>query len=162
MADIKTAYGTAEQSIDLFTANPCNNGAWRESDSVDNTSNLFLDAICRVRVGVGAGTPGTDKCVYVYVYGLAGTTYPEGTTGNEGTFTAHTGSENLVLAGVVNITAASQTRDFVFSVANCFGGTLPSIWGVVVFNNCGINTTKADDASYASTCTYQGVYATVA
>ena len=156
MASVKNAYGTADQSVTI-TFNSLTCATARQSTVVDNSSNLYTDAIVQVDTKAGTSTPSSDKAVYVYVYATTGgTTYPEGLTGSDAAYSIKTPC-NLKLAAVICETTAAETLTVQFSLASCFGGLMPAKWGVVIYN-----VTGQALGSTGNTVTYQGVYATVA
>jgi len=156
MASIKEAFGTADQTLTITLASLASATA-KESTAIDNSSNLYTDAFVHAVVVMGSSTPSSDKSVYFYVWGnTGGTTYPEGITGSNATYSIKSPC-NLKLAAVINGTTASETLGCNFSVARCFGGILPAKWGVVVYNVTGQALAASGNAIY-----YQGVYATVA
>lgn len=157
MSTIQSKYGTNNQSITCTLTSLANNGQ-RGSASVDNTSNLFLDALVFVKIKSGAASVSAAGYFNVYAYGTAdgGTTYSDGVTGTDAGQTL-TSPPNLRLIGVVNMVANATTYDGgPFSVAAAFGGVLPDHWGIVVENKSG----AAFDGSTASAW-YQGVEAQV-
>lgn len=159
MASIKEAFGTSTGMTctlaSLATASA------RESTAVDNTTNLYLDALVYLAVKLQTGTPGSDKCVNVYAYGSEdGTNYTDNATGSDAAVTMRAPT-NLRLIGVI-LTPDSGGLTYKggpFSVAPAFGGILPRKWGVVVENRTNI-TLSATEGDHAKT--YTGVYATSA
>jgi hypothetical protein len=158
MATIQSKYGTNNQAITCTITSLANasgvNGAGRASTAVDNTTNLFLDALVQVKIKTSASALGNDKLVYVYAYGTSdgGTDYTDGITGTDAGFTA-TNPPNVKLLGTINAVASSTTYvGGPWSVANAFGGVLPDHWGIFVVNFTG----QTLDASVGSAW-YQGV-----
>lgn len=161
MSDIKQAFGTANQGITITLNSLASSGtAGRESTAVDNTSNLFLDALVTVKITLpSSGTPADSKAVYVYAYGTAdgGTTYSDDATGSDAAFT-HTDPPNLKLIGIINAPVIDTAYvGGPFSVAAAFGGNLPAEWGIIVRNHTGVTLASSGNSAH-----YQGVYATVA
>lgn len=160
MSTIKSLYGTNGQAITCTLTSLANasgpQGAGRASTAIDNTSNLFLDALVQLKIKTSASALANDKAIYVYAYGTAdgGTDYTDGITGTDAGFTA-TNPPNVKLIGVINAVAVSTTYvGGPFSVAAAFGGMLPDHWGIFVVNFTG----QALDATVASAW-YQGVQA---
>lgn len=151
---IEAKFGTSGQSI-TCTITSLANAAARSSVAIDNTSNLFLDAIVQVKVKTSSSALVAPSVVNVYVYGTAdgGTTYGGGEA-NMGTDAAVTltSPPNIALAAVINCPAISTTYVRQFSVAAAFGGILPDHWGIVVSNSTG----QTLDASVGAAI-YQGV-----
>ncbi len=162
MSTVKQLYGSSGASITCTITSLANAsgsyGAGRSSTAVDNTSNLFLDALVSVKTQTSAGTLANDQAVYVYAYGTSdgGTDYTDGITGSDAGFTG-TNPPNTRLLGVVN--AVSSFTTYVggpWSAALAFGGVLPDHWGVYVVNYTG----QPLSASVGSVW-YQGVNAQV-
>lgn len=135
--------------------------AGRGSASVDNTGNLYDDALVTVTLKTAATTtPGSDKAGYIYVYGSAdGSTFNGSSNENVGTDAAVTIDNPTNLKGPVTIVLlnSNSTYKAVFNVAALFGGVMPLKWGVVVQNFSGmvLTGTPADHA-----VTYTGIYYT--
>lgn len=136
---IEAKYGSSGVSIACAIISLANNGQ-RSSAVVDNTSNLFLDALVGVQIKNSGSTPVAPSVVNVYAYGTAdnGTTYGGGETGmGTDAGVTLTSPPNIVLIGVINAPTASITYTRLFSVAQAFGGSLPAKWGIVVENKTG-------------------------
>lgn len=162
MANVKTAYGTEAQAITCTLASLVHSTtAGRESTAIDNTSNLYLDALVQVKVVLQSGTPGSDKRVYVWAYGTvdaATPVYPDAVTGTDAGITINSPT-NLRLLGIIEApTSAGTFKGGPWSVAQLFG-SLPEKWGIVVMNmtNMTLSATESDHKKL-----YQGVYSTVA
>lgn len=151
---IESKYGTNNQAI-TCTITSLASAAARSSAAIDNTSNLFLDALVAVKVKTSASALVAPSVVNVYVYGTAdgGTTYGGGEA-NMGTDAAVTltSPANIALAAVINCPAVSTTYVRQFSVAQAFGGVMPDHWGLVISNSTG----QSLDASVGSAW-YQGI-----
>jgi len=165
-ASVKSAYGTSNQAITctITSLASSTSGAGRSSTAVNNTSNLWLDALVFAAVKTSSSALANDKAVYVYAYGTAdgGTTYTDGITGSDANFTATvgTGQYPMALRPLLTISTPSSSTTYdagPVSVAQAFGGVLPDHWGVFVLNITGQNL----DASVGSVW-YQGIYSTVA
>ncbi len=157
---IKSFYGSNNQAITCTITSLVNAsgsfGAGRASTVVDNTTNLYLDALVVAKIKTSASALANDKAVYVYAYGSAdgGTNYTDGITGTDAAFTA-TNPPNVRLIGVINAVATSTTYiGGPWSVAAAFGGLLPDHWGIFVVNFTG----QTLDATTGSAW-YQGVQA---
>lgn len=151
---IKSQYGTSNQPITCTIPGLANSGQ-RGSTAVDNTVNLFLDALVQVQVKTNAAGTSATGTVNIYAYGTAdgGTVYSDGVTGVDGAVTLSS-PPNMRLIGVINANANAVTYDSPpFSVAAAFGGILPDHWGIVVENLTG----AALDAVVGSAW-YQGIY----
>lgn len=161
MADIKAAFGTSNQSITI-TLNSLADDAYRASTAVDNSSNLYLDALVQVKILVSSSAPTGESVVNVWAYGTAdgGTTYSGGATGTDAAYGGVAGQNinNARLIGVIHCDAASETFESdVMSVASAFGGVLPDHWGIIVQNQLGAALESSGCSAF-----YQGVYATSA
>ncbi len=160
MSFIESKYGSNNQTITCTITSLANNGQ-RSSLAVDNTSNLFLDALVVVKIKTNASGTSATGAVNVYAYGTAdgGTTYGGGESGM-GTDAGVTLSSppQIRLIGVINAVANSVTYVMnAASVAAAFGGVLPDHWGIVIENK----TSATLDASVGSSW-YQGIQAQVA
>lgn len=156
-ADVKSKYGISNQAIVCLVA-ALANGSTRASTAVDNTVNLFLDALVSINIKTGAAGTSTTGSVAIYAYGTSdgGANYTEGVTGTDAAFTM-VSTTNLKLIGVVNAVANAVTyKAGPFSVAQAFGGALPDHWGIVITNNTG-GALDAVEGSHLKI--YQGVYA---
>lgn len=155
MADIKTKFGTNGQTITITLASLANNSA-RQSTVVDNSTNLFLDALVQMKIKSGAS--GTTTTGYVNIYAFAtvdnGTTYTENAGATDAAITL-TVPPNALLIGRINCVANATTYySSPMSVAAAFGGVLPEKWGVIVENKTG---GTLDSTGGNHTVKYQGV-----
>lgn len=161
MANVLEVFGTNNQVITCTLASLASAGA-REGVVVDNTTNLFLDALVMFKFKTHASSaPTGDKAMYLYAYGTVdnGTTYPDTVTGADAGLTLNSPG-NLRLLGAVYAAAAATTyKGGPFSVASVFGGVLPARWGVVVQNATGFSI---DATGGSHVINWQGVYASVA
>ena len=153
----KALYGTNNQSITITLASLAASATvGRASTAVDNTSNLFLDAL--VFVEFETGTVSGNKQVLIYAYATVdgGTTYTEAVTGTDAGFTRFDPTNLRLVAVAPAVTNATVHKVGPFSVAQAFGGVLPDHWGIAVFNDTG--------ASFSATAgnnkiIYQGIQA---
>lgn len=155
----KIAYG-GNTSITI-TLNSLANTSQRQSAAIDNSTNLYFDAL--VTITVVAGTVASSKVVNIYVAGsIDGTTWPgegsgnnDGVTGLDAAITLESPT-NLRLLGVLNTPTSSETYvSEPLSVASAFYGVLPTKWSIIIDNESGA-------AFNASGCSahYNGVYST--
>lgn len=154
-SDIKTKYGTQGQTLTATLASLAS-GSARESASIDNRTNLFLDILLFLQLKTGAGTIGSDAYAYVYAAGTVddGTTWPDTVTGADAAITLNATTQ-LRLLGAVWLGAASTTyKAGPWSLASVFGGVVPAEWSIVVKNNCGValSATEGDHKKL-----YQGI-----
>lgn len=160
MSTVKALYGSNNQAITCTLTSLANasgsNGAGQSSAAVDNTTNLFLDALVMVKIKTSSSALANDKAVYIYAYGTSdgGSDYTDGAPGTNTSFTA-TNPPNVKLIGVINAVSTSTTYvGGPFSVASAFGGVLPDHWGIFVVNYTG----QTLDGTVGSAW-YQGVQA---
>ncbi len=156
MADIKAKYGTSNQAITVTLASLANNGA-RASTAIDNTTNLFLDALLFLTIKSGAASTATTGSVNVWAYASSdgGTNYTEGATGTDAALTL-VSPTNLRFVGAVNVVAnATSYKAGPFSIASAFG-VMPDHWGIVIENKTG-GALDATEGNHLKI--YQGVQA---
>jgi len=160
-ADVKLAYSTVQTLTvtNLHSLASSATAGW-QSDVVDNTSNLYEDAVVQVVLDFANTAPANDKAVYVFAFAGLDTTYTDPASGSEGTITVPSVSANalnLRLIGVVSYTTQDAViESAAFPVAAAFGGALPPKWGIVLVNFSG-----AALAASGNSVTYRGVYRTV-
>ena len=152
MADIKSKYGTATSITCTINSLASSSTAGRESTAVDNTTNLYLDALVTVKLVYPNLAPANDKAVYIWAYGWDETNYTGGCTGSDA---AYTRDDPTVLRLIGVVPTPTQNKTYYggpFSVAAAFGGILPSKWGIVVQNYSG------QTLSTGCTATYVGIH----
>lgn len=142
MATISLNYDT-EQTMtvtSLHSLTDSATGGW-QSAVVDNTTNLYVDALVQVVIDFANTAPAGDKTVYVFAYGGINTTYTNPASGSEGTITVVSMDTNPMafkLIGVLPYTTQDEIGESQpFSVAAAFGGVLAPKWGIVVMNRSG-------------------------
>lgn len=122
--------------------------AGRGCTAVDNTSNLFDDAMLTVQVKTSASALANDKACYVYIYGSEdGTVYSGSSAEAQGTDAAMTFDSPSNMKGPfpLNCPATSTTyRLVVGSVAALFGGIMPRKWGFALQNYTGQNLSSTE------------------
>ena len=149
MADVKQKFGTAA----TFTKTNANlassaTAGWM-SNAIDNSTNLYLDALVSIELAAVNTAPASSKAIFLYAYALvdsSGTAYTstgDGTpSGSEGTLTfpdITTNAIGLPLLGVVPYPLQNKAiNGGPFSVAKCFGGILPPKWGIAMINHSGM------------------------
>ena len=154
MPAIKMAYGTSTAfTITLASlANGATSG--RESTVVDNSSDLYIDALAQVIVTVSSGTPANDKAVYIYAYGAeaATTNYSGNATGVDAAINLDSPTAMRLIGVIPTPTAATAVtwEGQPMSVAAAFGGILPRRWGIVVRNYSGLSLTSSTTLNIAS------------
>ena len=153
--NIQNKYGTSAQAITITVASLANAAA-RQSAAVDNTANVFCDALLSVRLKTGTTTANTSINIYAYGTTSGGTRYTGGATGSDAAYTI-VSQTPLILLGRIGIpdTTARTYDSGPFSMSAAFGGTLPDHWGIVIDNESG----AALDATGGNhVIEYQGVY----
>lgn len=146
MATSKPSYGTS--TAITISLNSRADGGAQESNSIDNSTNLYWDAL--VRVSVAVGTVAGEKRVLVYAWGSEdGSTFPDTITGSDANVTL----ENpTVLTPACTIPVPSNSKTYesdAFSIARLYGGNMPRKWGIVVVNKSGAALSgSGNSASY--------------
>lgn len=157
MSVVKTAYGTTGQAISCTLASLAYL-SYRESAAIDNQTNLWLDALVHLQIKLQAGTPASDKAVYVYAAAsVDGTNWPDTVTGADASITPNSPTQLRLLGVIQAPTSGGTFKGGPWSVASVFGA-LPPKWSIVVFNKTGIalSATEGDHLKI-----YTPVYATV-
>jgi hypothetical protein len=131
-----------------------------QSAVVDNTSNLYLDAVVQIVLSTANTAPANSKGMFVFAYGGVETgVYSNPASGSEATLTlldVTTTAQTMRQIGFLPYTTQNETvESSPLSVAAAFGGVLPPFWGVAIMNHSG--------AALGTGCTvkYRGVYTTV-
>jgi hypothetical protein len=153
MAELKRLFGTSNQSLTISLNSLASNAA-RQSTEVDNSSNLFLDALLSVVLVSASSSVSSTGVANIFAFGTAdgGTNRTEGAGASDASITLADPS-NLLFVGSVSIVANSTTyKAGPFSIAKAFGGVLPERWGVVIENRSGTALNSSGHSAY-----YQGV-----
>lgn len=134
------------------------------SNSVDNSSNLFYDALISVHIAAVNTAPGSNKAIYVFGYAstdgsiFTSTGTSGGTVGTEGTLTFPSIATPLPcgmpLLATIPYPVQNKALDFHFM----FCGTryytrLPKYWGLAIVNYTGMTF-----AASGNTIKYMGAY----
>ena len=145
MTTLTISYGSATSITCTTTslASDTNLLAGRQSNTVDNTSDLGVDALLGGTIAT-TSTPTANTVIELWLFGSwdNGTTYSAAAAsgGDANLSPATVGSKNLmVLAQVINqtdTTARTYTLGPI-SVAQTFGGVMPDHWGFYVVHNTG-------------------------
>jgi len=109
VSTVKALYGTSNQSIICTLTSLANNGQ-QGSASIDNTSNLYLDAFVQLKIKTASSAVSATGTINVYAYGTAdgGSDYSDAVSGTNASQTL-TSPPNLRLIGVINANATSTT-----------------------------------------------------
>lgn len=154
--NIQNKYGANNQAITCTLASLANNGQ-RSAAAIDNTTNVFIDALIQIQIKSGASGVSATGYVNVYAYGTVdgGTSYGEA-AGTDASITL-TSPPNVRLIGVLNVVAnATIYKSNPMSVAAAFGGVLPDHWGIIIENKTGA---ALDGTEGSHLKIYQGIYA---
>jgi len=161
MSTDKISYGTSTAITCTLAILASSATAGRGSASVDNTSDLFDDAMLYIAVKTSSSALANDKACYVYLYGSEdGTNFNGSSAEAEGTNAAVTLDSPTNLKGpfVIACPAVSVTYKLVIgSVAAVFGGVMPRKWGFVLQNYTG---QALDSTEGNHTKTFTGIYYT--
>lgn len=135
--------------------------AWA-SAVVDNTTDLYLDALVQVVLDYANTSPANDKSTYIYAYGgIESGVYSNPISGSEGdvTLTAiDSTGQNLRLIGTMPYNTADEVcESSPMSVGLAFGGVLPPYWGI-----CIVDYTGAALAASGNTVKWRGITVTTA
>ena len=165
MTTYSTSYGS-NTSITFDVSALAGNStfvAGRESTEVDNTTDVFLDAVvsCNGIAGHASTAPTVGQQIRLYVWGsdVSLATTPIDTL--DGTDSAETLAHaavlqalRLVAAPSVTVATAALTYYLApFSVGSYFGGVLPKFWGLYLAHD----HTGALAASQSGIWSYYGV-----
>lgn len=134
------------------------------SNSVDNSSLLYLDAEVMIHIAAVNTAPASDKAIYVFAYGstdgsiFTSTGTSGGTVGTEGSLTFPSISTLpcvMPLIGIIPYPVQNKALDGgPFYLSNAFK-RLPLYWGVAILNFSGMTF-----ASSGNTVKYRGTYFT--
>lgn len=127
---------SAAQTVTI-TLTSLANSAWRQSAVVDNTSNLYVDALIGGSIQVGT-SPTTQTTINIYAYGtFDGTNYTGGASGSDAAYTADGEETRFKLLESIVVDNTSD-QDYVWGptsvCAQANWPVLPSKWGIVVSN----------------------------
>ena len=150
MTDIKKAFGTTTAMTITLTS--LANGAGRQSTEVDNTTNLYLDALVRIKAN-GSSASNTGNLEVYAIGNIGDDVRVDGAGATDALLTVR----NAKLIGVITMNGTTSVTGAMFSVASAFNNTLPAKWSIAVYNNSGaaLSATGGDfDVDY------RGVYET--
>ena len=140
MAVTNITYAGAAGTAITLTLTSLTNGSWRQSTAVDNTSNLYIDALVGGSVQTGT-SPTAESTIDIYAYGQydASGEYTGGASGSDSAFTpgGDEGQLKWITSIVVSATSDVDYEWGPFNIAPLFGGVMPQRWGLVVENNTG-------------------------
>ena len=147
MATATTNYSGTGTAITMDLANLGSSSTWvagRESSQIDNTTNLYLDALVSGRISVGT-TPTASTQILVFVWGSDVSLATTAIDVLDGTDSAETLTNTGIRDGLrigASILVQATTSDIAyelqpFSVASLFGH-MPRFWGLFVAHNTGV------------------------
>lgn len=141
MSTRKIAYASAA-SITCTMASKTS-GQGRRSAVVDNSSNLYIDALVLVSLTIGTFTSPARFDVYAYASADDGTTYETGGS-TDADWNTIRGDEKFLFS--VNCYTNSTAFAGVGTVARAYGGRQPRNWGIIISQtNCGtLNGTETN------------------
>jgi hypothetical protein len=146
----KTNYPSTGVSI-TCTLNSLGNSttAARQATVIDNSSNLYLDALLLISVTTGPSGLASPFAVYVYVSGSPdGTLFEQddNTLGaSDAAYTLNNPS-NMHLAMQLYCPTAGKVYNRICEVAPLFGGVMPYKWCPVVLNNTGASLSSSGNS----------------
>jgi hypothetical protein len=146
MADRKLSYPAASDlTITLASlATDANLLAGRESATIDNSSNLYLDYLISGKITAGT-SPTAAKSIEVWAVGSwDGTTWPDVFDGTESAETITSADIKASICRLISAMATANTSDRTYhfgpvSLASTFGGTLPPKVVLFVTHSTGQN-----------------------
>lgn len=120
-----------------------------QSNAIDNSSNLYDDALVLVDFAAVNTIPASSKAIFLFAFGLldsAGAIYTStgdgAPGGSEGTLTYPDVTSLPVVAPVLGVVPYPVQNKILragpFSVARCFGGVLPVKWAIGMINHSGM------------------------
>lgn len=148
-------YGTSTAITCTTSGLAASTTVGRQCTVIDNTSNLFDDALVTVSVRPNASTPAANQSCLVYLFGSEdGTVYDSDAAQPGATDAGYTISTTTNLRGpvVISTPLANTVYTKVFSVAQFFNGLMPRKWGFVI-----INDTNNALSTTATTFSYTGI-----
>ena len=142
--------------------------AGRESNQIDNTSTLYLDALVQGRIIVGT-TPTVPCQLNIYVWGADTSLATTAIDVLDGTDSAETLTNSTVLtnslilaqAAVIGVNTSNLTYPIApFSIAQLFNGVMPKYWGLFVSHN--MTAALKTDAGNTNSFSFNGITNTIA
>jgi hypothetical protein len=145
MADLKLSYPAASDlTITLASlASDTNLLTGRESATIDNTTNLYLDILVSGKITAGT-SPTASRSIEVWAVGSwDGTNWPDVFDGTESAETITSADIKASVCRFVAAMATANTSDRVYhfgpvSLASAFGGTLPPKVVLFVTHSTGV------------------------
>lgn len=156
----KISYGTSTAITCTLASLAASSTVGRCGTAVDNTTNLFDDALVTVSIKTGAGAPAGNKVVNIYVYASEdGTNYEQEESNSPATDGSYTINSPTIFKGPIGLPVLTAAKIYtrVFSIASFFGGLMPRKWGIIIVNDAGqsLDSTEGNHIK-----TYTGIYYT--
>jgi hypothetical protein len=119
------------------------NAAYRQSAAVDNSTNLYADAMIYGKAITASSAMTVNSALFLFlVWSLdAGTTYSNNASGTDAAYTQPDSDSNLVIGGSAIIPAATTTPVYFRPFSFCQAAGLlflPQKWGVILKNASGV------------------------
>lgn len=143
-----TANYSASTAITISPENVASSAtAGVESGVVDNTSNKYVDVLLSGFWTCGTTPTANTQCI-IYVGGVFDQTptYPDvfdGTASAETLTSAGVGRGFLKVAAILDVDSTTSDRKYNYgpvSIAQLFGGTMPTHWFLFVAHNSAVNS----------------------
>lgn len=163
MSTVKPSYSGSATAVTVTLASLVNSTTlstgYRQSTAVDNSTNLYLDALITGKFTTGTGA-GASGYISLYLVGWDGTEYSNNATGTDGTFTADA-TANLIPIYTIAANVASSTFYLPPLLVAQSAGLLwlPQKWAIIVQNVSG-STLSSTGSNHL--IEYQGIQVTVA
>ena len=145
MAESKIKYASATNLTVTSWGTGLAAGQYGFSAIVDNTTNLYMDALVGGLLEVGTTTPAAGDTLDIYVYGMYDEATSTALTGAidalyAGTDTEETEGTDFIIENMKFLTSVTAESNVGFhwgpeSIAQLFGGVMPPKWGLVLHNN---------------------------
>jgi hypothetical protein len=164
VATVKPAYAGSTSTISVTLASLANSTTlstgYRQSAAVDNSTNLYLDALVTGKFTTASGA-GATGYVGVFLYAWDGTQYTNNATGSDAAYTADATANLLPICPPIaaNVASSSFYLPPTYVAAGAGLPFLPQKWGLIIQNVSGATFSSVAGSHLLE---YQGVNATVA
>ena len=146
MSTAKPLYSGAASAVTITIASLAA-AAYQQSAAIDNSSNLYLDAVITGKIKSGASGTSATGFVTLYLYGYDGTQYSNNASGSDAAFTPDL-LANLLPLFTLAVQANATTYYFPYISIVAASGLLylPQKWGLILYNGSGhaLDTTAAN------------------
>lgn len=159
MAVTKITYATSAAITCTINTLASSATVGRSCLAIDNSSNLYDDALVALAIKTGAGAPANDKAIYAYIFGSEdGTNFDQEESNAPGTDAAYTINAPTIFKGpiVIPVLTAAKVYLKTFTIAQFFGGVMPRKWGFIIVNYAGqsLDTTEGNHIKSYTGITY--------